>query len=173
MEEEEEGVFEIVDYTAASPWERFINSVEAILSKWGVENGQLGLLDPSSPISTGVSLDTESQNSQKIPFLDTILSSSSSASASSSSSRVSLLQPTLLKESVSFGDQQFTIMYQFLPLPSPASWKRFDLPSKISFDEHETAFEHTHAQDFEDGQLHDFIPISRGNYLRICDNKTC
>ncbi|KAI9020440.1 Rab3 GTPase-activating protein catalytic subunit-domain-containing protein [Hyaloraphidium curvatum] len=44
---EDEEVFEIVDYTAASPWERFITSIEQALTNWHVGDGSLGVLDPA------------------------------------------------------------------------------------------------------------------------------
>ena len=39
----EEDVFEIVDYTSASPWERFISSIEHTLTLWGLQGNKLGV----------------------------------------------------------------------------------------------------------------------------------
>ncbi|KAJ3039181.1 Rab3 GTPase-activating protein catalytic subunit [Rhizophlyctis rosea] len=45
--ETEDEYFEIVDYTSASPLERFITSIEAHLTSWGIDGGSLGIFDPS------------------------------------------------------------------------------------------------------------------------------
>lgn len=39
---EDEDVFEIIDYTAASPLERLVSSIEEVLMEWGVEQGKMG-----------------------------------------------------------------------------------------------------------------------------------
>ncbi|KAI9330034.1 hypothetical protein DFJ73DRAFT_800180, partial [Zopfochytrium polystomum] len=52
QEDEEEELFEIVDFTAASSWERFISSIESRIISWKIDDGRLGVLDPSILIPT-------------------------------------------------------------------------------------------------------------------------
>ncbi|KAJ1548615.1 hypothetical protein HK405_001856 [Cladochytrium tenue] len=44
---EDDELFEIVDFTAASSWERFVRAIEASILRWEVDDGRLGVLDPS------------------------------------------------------------------------------------------------------------------------------
>ncbi|KAJ3331227.1 Rab3 GTPase-activating protein catalytic subunit [Blyttiomyces sp. JEL0837] len=52
-EDEDDEVFEILDFTAISPWERFISTIEGVLSSWGLENGELGIFDPRAVLEHG------------------------------------------------------------------------------------------------------------------------
>ncbi|CAI2185722.1 9602_t:CDS:10 [Funneliformis geosporum] len=51
--------FEFVDYTAASHWERFITTVEEVLTGWGVNDGQLGIFDESKLPPLGDKISTK------------------------------------------------------------------------------------------------------------------
>lgn len=41
---EGEEVFEINDYTFASPWEKFVGAIEEVLVKWGLHGDAQGLV---------------------------------------------------------------------------------------------------------------------------------
>ncbi|KXS20017.1 hypothetical protein M427DRAFT_400264 [Gonapodya prolifera JEL478] len=45
LEEQEDDVFEIVDYTAASTWEKLINALEGAIHSWGLNDGGRGDVD--------------------------------------------------------------------------------------------------------------------------------
>ncbi|KAJ3167034.1 Rab3 GTPase-activating protein catalytic subunit [Irineochytrium annulatum] len=45
-EEAANEVFEIIDYTSASSWERFISAIESLVISWGIDEGGLGAFHP-------------------------------------------------------------------------------------------------------------------------------
>nr|CAG8452192.1 124_t:CDS:10 [Entrophospora candida] len=92
--------FEFVDYTAASQWERFITTVEEVLTGWGVNDGQLGIFDESrlSPLHDKIYI-------KKVGGID----------------------PFVKRETIILDDNSYTLSYhyhpinQFLPLTLPNS----------------------------------------------------
>lgn len=86
-----EDVFEIVDYSSASPWERFIASIETLIQTWGIDSGSFGVLDP------------DKLNIPKKHSFTTIPTKETDSVYH------------IKKEIITFGDNSYTLSYHYLP----------------------------------------------------------
>ncbi|KAL2915872.1 hypothetical protein HK105_204573 [Polyrhizophydium stewartii] len=107
-------VFEIVDYTAASPLERLVAAIEAALVGWGVDGGRLGVLDPSRTAAAGAS------GGHAAPGISGgrpagLADKPSMASLDSAADDDSDQRAFIRRRTIQFGDQAFVLAYHCVP----------------------------------------------------------
>jgi len=95
--------FEFVDYTAASQWERFITTVEEVLTGWGVNDGQLGIFDDS-----------------KLPPLGN----------EPSTKTVEGIDPFVKREIIILDENSYTLSYHYHPIKR---WNEFAINNSPTF----------------------------------------
>ncbi|OAJ40140.1 hypothetical protein BDEG_23905 [Batrachochytrium dendrobatidis JEL423] len=110
-----EEVFEIIDYTSASTFERLVVSIESILTKWGVDQGRLGVLDSVGTAaitcnSTGRSTSKTTTHGIGMPSLDSSIPNQDS------------LKSHIRYKTIVFEEQTYTISYHSLPTPIASSF---------------------------------------------------